>query len=177
MRRDSWRSVPSTYRPPALRTRSAYFSERLRMRLISASQAASYSSGVSTGSSPRARRLMSARMSGLPPSTMSVPRPAMLVATVTAPGRPAWATISASCSWCFALSTWCFTPRRCRSWERYSERSTEVVPTSTGWFLATRSTISSTTAANLASWVLYTRSVRSSRWLGRLVGIVTTSSL
>ena len=31
--------------------------------------------------------------SGLPPSTMSVPRPAMLVAMVTAPLRPAWATI------------------------------------------------------------------------------------
>ena len=36
---------------------------------------------------------MSAMMSGLPPSTMSVPRPAMLVATVTAPGRPASAMI------------------------------------------------------------------------------------
>ena len=34
--------------------------------------------------------------SRLPPSTMSVPRPAMLVAIVITPGRPAWATISAS---------------------------------------------------------------------------------
>ncbi len=32
-------------------------------------------------------------ISTLPPSWMSVPRPAMLVAMVTAPGRPAWATI------------------------------------------------------------------------------------
>ena len=31
-----------------------------------------------------------------PPSKMSVPRPAMLVATVTAPNRPACATISLS---------------------------------------------------------------------------------
>jgi hypothetical protein len=34
--------------------------------------------------------------SGLPPSKMSVPRPAMLVEMVTAPLRPAWATTSAS---------------------------------------------------------------------------------
>jgi hypothetical protein len=33
------------------------------------------------------------RMSALPPSWMSVPRPAMLVAMVMAPGTPAWATI------------------------------------------------------------------------------------
>jgi hypothetical protein len=31
------------------------------------------------------------RMSTLPPSWMSVPRPAMLVAMVTAPSEPAWA--------------------------------------------------------------------------------------
>ena len=35
---------------------------------------------------------------------MSVPRPAMLVATVTAPSLPAWATISASFSWFLAFS-------------------------------------------------------------------------
>ena len=37
-----------------------------------------------------------AMASGLPPRMMSVPRPAMFVAMVTAPFRPAWATISAS---------------------------------------------------------------------------------
>ena len=37
-----------------------------------------------------------ASVSGLPPRMMSVPRPAMFVAMVTAPMRPAWATISAS---------------------------------------------------------------------------------
>ena len=43
--------------------------------------------------------------SGLPPSRMSVPRPAMLVEMVTAPLRPACATISASRSCCLAFST------------------------------------------------------------------------
>ena len=38
------------------------------------------------------------RISALPPSLMSVPRPAMLVAMVTAPGTPACAMICASCS-------------------------------------------------------------------------------
>ncbi len=51
------------------------------------------------------RASIRARPSGLPPSTMSVPRPAMLVAMVTAPLRPAWAMISASLAWCLALST------------------------------------------------------------------------
>ena len=45
--------------------------------------------------------------SALPPSRMSVPRPAMLVAIVTVPRRPACATISASCSWYFAFRTSC----------------------------------------------------------------------
>ena len=45
--------------------------------------------------------------SGLPPSTMSVPRPAMLVAMVIIFGRPACATISASRACCFAFSTLC----------------------------------------------------------------------
>ena len=48
--------------------------------------------------------------SGLPPRMMSVPRPAMLVAIVTAPRRPAWATISASRSWYLAFKTWCGIP-------------------------------------------------------------------
>ena len=51
--------------------------------------AASYSSGVSSGSRPCCLSAATARNSGLPPSMMSVPRPAMLVATVTAPLRPA----------------------------------------------------------------------------------------
>ena len=39
----------------------------------------------------------------MPPSMMSVPRPAMFVATVTAPLRPACAMIAASFSWYFAF--------------------------------------------------------------------------
>ena len=45
---------------------------------------------ASAASSPQRVR---ARLRAMPPSTMSVPRPAMLVAIVTAPGRPACATI------------------------------------------------------------------------------------
>ncbi len=44
--------------------------------------------------------------SGLPPSKMSVPRPAMLVAIVIEPLRPAWAMIPASRWCCLAFSTW-----------------------------------------------------------------------
>ena len=70
--------------------------------------------------------------SGLPPSRMSVPRPAMLVAMVIAPLRPAWATISASFSWYLAFSTTCLTPFFFSSSESRSDFSTDVVPTSTG---------------------------------------------
>ena len=57
------------------------------------------------------RTSWAARPSGLPPSRMSTPRPAMLVATVTAWSRPAWATIWASRACCLALSTWWGMPR------------------------------------------------------------------
>ncbi len=88
--------------------------------------------------------------SGLPPSMMSVPRPAMFVATVTAPSRPDWATIMASCSWYLAFSTWCWMPRRLSSTDRISDFSTLIVPTRTGCPSACRSAMSSTTASNLA---------------------------
>ncbi|MNL35702.1 hypothetical protein D3C87_1577450 [compost metagenome] len=71
--------------------------------------------------------------STLPPSTMSVPRPAMLVAIVIILGRPAWATISASRSCCLAFSTWWGSFSLFSRSDRYSEVSIEVVPTSTGW--------------------------------------------
>ncbi len=64
---------------------------------------------------------------------MSVPRPAMLVAMVMAPGRPASATMCASRSCCLALSTSCGIFSPCSSLARRSEVSIEVVPTSTGW--------------------------------------------
>ena len=62
-----------------------------------------------------------------------MPRPAMLVAMVTAPLRPAWATISASRSWCLAFSTSWRTPRFLSSADSRSDFSIETVPTSTGW--------------------------------------------
>ena len=84
---------------------------------------------------------------------MSVPRPAMLVATVTAPSRPDWAMIVASCSWYLAFSTWWGTPRRLSMTDRISDFSTLTVPTRTGWPASCRSTMSSTTESNLACWV------------------------
>ena len=50
-------------------------------------------SGASTGVMPCCSSDAVARNSLLPPSMMSVPRPAIFVATVTAPRRPAMATI------------------------------------------------------------------------------------
>ncbi len=64
---------------------------------------------------------------------MSVPRPAMLVATVTAPLWPASATTLASSACCLALRTVCGTPRFFSSVERCSDFSTETVPTRIGW--------------------------------------------
>ncbi len=63
---------------------------------------------------------------------MSVPRPAILVAMVTAPNLPAWATISASFSWYLALSTVCGILRAVSSLESASLFSMDTVPTSTG---------------------------------------------
>ena len=74
-----------------------------------------------------------ATASGLPPRTMSVPRPAMFVAIVTEPERPAWTTISASFSWNLALRTTCGTLRFFRSSDSRSDFSIETVPTRTGW--------------------------------------------
>jgi len=71
--------------------------------------------------------------SGFPPSMMSVPRPAIFVATVTAPIVPARAMIAASRSCCFAFKTSCGIPRRLNTWERVSDFSTLTVPTKTGW--------------------------------------------
>jgi hypothetical protein len=78
----------------------------------------------------------------------------MLVAIVTAPSRPASMMISASRSCSFAFSTWCGTPRRFSTSDRYSDVSTAIVPTSTGWPFSLRSTMSSTTAFHFASFVL-----------------------
>ena len=107
---------------------------------------------------------------------ISVPRPAMLVATVTAPNLPAWATISASFSWFLAFSRLCWMPSRASRPLSSSFFSMDTVPTSTGWPLAWQSLICWMTARYLPASVLYTTSWWSWRWLGRLVGISTMSS-
>ena len=84
------------------------------------------------------------------PSLMSVPRPAMFVAITTAPGSPAFSTMCASRSCCFAFSTSWSMPFRRSSAARYSDFSIEVVPTSTGRPCPCISAISSTTAPNFA---------------------------
>ncbi len=86
-------------------------------------------------------------MSRLPPSLMSVPRPAMLVAMVMAPGAPAWLTIIASCSWKRAFSTACGTFLRLSRSLMISLFSMLVVPTSTGWPRVRASSISVATAS------------------------------
>ncbi len=101
----------------------------------------------------------------------------MLVAMVTAPTLPAWATISASFSWNLAFKTTCSTPRRLSILLRSSLFSTDTVPTRIGWPVAWRFTISSMMAWYLAFMVMNTASFMSSRIMGRLVGMVTTSSL
>ena len=64
---------------------------------------------------------------------MSVPRPAILVAIVTAPGIPAFAIIKASFSWYLAFKTWCFIFSFFNIFESNSDFSIDVVPTRTGW--------------------------------------------
>lgn len=118
------------------------------------------------------RSFRRAMYSGLPPSRMSVPRPAMLVEMVTALTRPLWATISASrCTFSgLALSTSWVMPFSVRSADSVSLCSTEVVPTSTGRpFLFIRAT-SVTTAFHFAVLRRNTTSGESMRELGRLVG-------
>ena len=73
----------------------------------------------------------------------------MLVATVTAESWPAWVTISASRSCCFAFSTSCGMPRFSSSRDSFSDFSTEIVPTSTGWPFSWRSAMSSVAAVVL----------------------------
>ena len=102
----------------------------------------------------------------------------MLVAIVTAPGAPASAIVSPSSSAYsgLALSTVCLIPRLVSCAPSSSETSIEIVPTSTGCPCSWRAAISLTTAFHLPSLVLNTWSLRSSRTIGRLVGISTTGS-
>ena len=78
-----------------------------------------------------------------------MPRPAMFVATVTAPGRPACATITASRSCCLAFSTWQVIPRRFSMSLSSSDFSMDTVPTSTGRPCLDRSTRSAANGVEL----------------------------
>ena len=109
-------------------------------------------------------------------SLISVPRPAMLVAIVTAPAFPASVTISDS-RWCiFAFRTLCLMFFIFNILLNNSEISTEVVPTRTGLPAFTKISVSAITALYFSRVVLYTKSSLSSLVIGLLVGITTTSN-
>ena len=108
-------------------------------------------------------------------SLISVPRPAMFVAIVTAPCCPAPATISASSSWNFAFNTVWGIPSLFNMPLSSSEVSMLIVPTSTGCPFSCAFFTSSTTARYFSFLVLYTTSWWSIRWTGLLVGISITS--
>mmetsp|Transcript_7 Transcript_7/g.26 ORF Transcript_7/g.26 Transcript_7/m.26 type:complete len:243 (+) Transcript_7:1184-1912(+) len=131
----------------------------------------SFSFGIS-----RSRSLSRAATSAFPPRMMSVPRPAMFVAMVTWPARPAWPTISLS-RWTFsglAFSSWYGTPTSSSRSPRNSLCSTLVVPMRTGRpFLCMRVT-SVRTAFHFPFSVLKTTSGKSSRLLSRFVGTTRT---
>ena len=109
----------------------------------------------------RASRTRSrAIMAGLPPSRMSVPRPAMLVEMVTDLRRPACEMISPSrcAESALALSTSCLMPSSRSLEAKTSDDSTLVVPTSTGRPSRCRLSSSSRAASDLPLTVLYTAS-------------------
>ena len=89
--------------------------------------------------------------SRLPPSTISVPRPAIFVAIVTAPGRPALTIILASSSCCLAFRTLCSILAAFNMPDNSSDVSTDAVPTKTGAPLSTILFMSSITASNFSS--------------------------
>ena len=111
------------------------------------------------------------------PSLISVPRPAMLVAIVTAPAKPASATTCASRACCFAFSTLCGICFCFSILLNNSDTSTLVVPTRQGRPLLRNSSIFSITALYFSRLVLKIMSCSSNRIAVTLVGMVTTSSL
>ena len=117
-----------------------------------------------------ASRSSFARAAAFPPRRMSVPRPAMFVAIVTAARRPACATTLASlaASSGRALSTRWGTPKsRARISESSSESATLPVPTSTGWPRAWAEATSRAESAHFASSVAHRRTGSSTRTQGR----------
>ncbi len=107
---------------------------------------------------------------------MSVPRPAMLVATVIWPGSPAQEMISASWRSCSAFRTLASRPAAASSSLRCSESLTVRVPTSTGLPLAWSSAIRFTTASHFSSAVRWSRGGSPRRIIGFSVGTATTWS-
>ncbi len=95
IRRASCRSDPMMCSPPLATTSrpSTFMCSRCS---ISATSPSHSLRGTSSRVGYFSCRSAQAKASGFPPRMMSVPRPAMFVAIVTAPRRPAWATISAS---------------------------------------------------------------------------------
>ena len=145
MRRDSWRSVPITRKPPASITcwwRVCHASRSLPC-LLSAALANSASNE--------------------PPRTISVPRPAMFVAIVTALGCPAWAITCDSLWWCLAFSTWCLIFALFSNLERYSETAIDAVPIKVGCPASKLERMSSRMASNFSSSLMNTASGSSSR--------------
>ena len=155
MRRESWRSVPMMCRPPASTT---FWWSASVMTRASARAASIVAASTSAGLRPWRWSDSEARPAGSPPSLMSVPRPAMFVAMITAPVRPAWATMPDSFSWNLALRVSCAMPRRLSRVDRISDFSTLTVPTRTGRPTSCISTISSMSALNFAFSSRKTRS-------------------
>ena len=167
MRLDSCRSVPNTYRPPAATTSSCSFATAFFAASKTRAHSLSYVSGSATGSRPFSVISSIALNSGFPPSMMSVPRPAMFVATVTTPLRPASAMIAASRACCLALRTEWGMPTRSVPWRGTPTSPTETVPTRTGWPAGGASPMSATIASNFAAAFLYRKSDWSIRIIGR----------
>ena len=118
-----------------------------------------------------------ARYSGLPPRRISVPLPAIFVAIVTAPTRPAWAIIYASFWWCLAFNTLCFTPTCFKSADINSDFSILMVPTKTGRPILDIFTISSTTSLYFVTCLLKIASGSLFLISGLFVGIAVTGRL
>ena len=122
------------------------------------------------------RQLRANAPASRPPRTMSVPRPAMFVEIVTAPGMPALATITASRASWRALSTRHLTRRARSARTSASDSATLAVPTRTGRPVACTRAISSERAFILAPRSVKTRSGSSTRLHGRFGGKTTVVS-
>ncbi len=119
----SCRSDANTNKPPASKTWSFSFEcfSSIVLRIWSAFDFGFFSRASKTS------------ISRLPPNCISVPRPAMFVAIVTALNLPALATIYASCSCCRAFKTLCLIPDFLSKSDKSSDFSIDVVPNRTGW--------------------------------------------